>query len=82
MELLGESLEKFMAQNPIKMQKKGQQQTGPFSPLMVKLIAYQIMDGLADIHRKKIIHRDLKPQNILFSNPQQEKPIRIQINKI
>lgn len=72
MELLGESLEKFMTQNTPKMHKKEQQLNSPISPLMVKLIAYQIMDALADIHRKKIIHRDLQPQNILFTNQQQE----------
>ena len=73
MELLGESLSDFMKKKPSKIQSDNDQQIGPFSPLMVKLIAYQIMDGLADIHRKKIIHGDLRPQNILFLNQQQEE---------
>ena len=73
MELLGESLADFMKQKPSQKPTKEEQKNSPFSPLMVKLIAYQIMDGLADIHRKKIIHGDLRPQNILFTNFQQEE---------
>ncbi|KAK8840964.1 hypothetical protein M9Y10_027798 [Tritrichomonas musculus] len=57
------------------------EQLDPLPAQMVKLIAYQIMDGLAAIHRKKIIHADLKPENILFTTPPGENsPTRIKPN--
>lgn len=31
----------------------------------IKLVALQLLKGLAELHKKKIMHRDLKPQNIL-----------------
>ena len=54
------------------VQPKQPEQFEPLPAQMVKLIAFQIMDGLASIHRKKIIHGDLKPENILFTIPTSE----------
>lgn len=34
---------------------------------MIKLIAYQILNGLKVIHEKGILHRDMKPENILIN---------------
>lgn len=50
------------------------EQLEPLPAQLVKIIAYQIMDGLAAIHRKKIIHGDLKPENILFTSYDANKP--------
>ena len=32
----------------------------------IKIILFQTLSGLAEIHQHKILHRDLKPQNILI----------------
>lgn len=56
------------------------EQLDPLPPQLVKMIAYQIMDGLAAIHRKKIIHGDLKPENILFTIPDSTSPIKKSLN--
>ena len=34
---------------------------------MLRLVAHQILKGLADCHARQIIHRDLKPSNILVT---------------
>lgn len=39
---------------------------GPLSPDTVRLLAWALAEGLADIHRAGIIHRDLKPGNIVL----------------
>lgn len=79
METLGESLNDFMKRRtnarPARLQNENlnnDQQMEPLPAHLVKLIAYQIMEGLATIHRKKIIHGNLTPSNILFTNPQTE----------
>lgn len=34
----------------------------------IKIIMFQILNGLNYCHNNKVIHRDLKPQNILIDN--------------
>lgn len=84
-EILGESLRDFMIKNAkskLKLHQENQNvdpntkrpyQIEPLPAQMVKLIAYQIIEGLASIHKKKIIHGDLKPENILFTNESTSK---------
>lgn len=36
-------------------------------PQNVKLFLFQLLRGLAYIHKRKILHRDLKPQNLLIN---------------
>ncbi|KAE9550569.1 hypothetical protein FO519_006227 [Halicephalobus sp. NKZ332] len=38
---------------------------------------YQIVDGLAELHRQKIVHRDLKPANILVSWEEAKEVLKI-----
>ncbi|XP_064598110.1 cyclin-dependent kinase 14-like [Liolophura sinensis] len=42
--------------------------TGGLNPFNVKLFLFQLLRGLAYIHRFRILHRDLKPQNLLISD--------------
>ena len=35
---------------------------------LIKSYLYQLLKGMAYIHKYKILHRDLKPQNLLISN--------------
>eukprot|EP00347_Sterkiella_histriomuscorum_P006072 403354177 len=47
-----------------------------------KLVIYQILQALSNIHKKQIIHRDLTPANILFDNkiyPSQKLNTKISI---
>lgn len=45
-----------------------------------KEIAYQIVQGVADMHRRGWLHRDLKPANILFKfNPLNLPPVGIKV---
>ncbi|XP_043931044.1 cyclin-dependent kinase 15 [Protopterus annectens] len=43
------------------------QHPGGLHPHNVKLFQFQLLRGLAYIHRQRILHRDLKPQNLLIS---------------
>ncbi|XP_018336016.1 serine/threonine-protein kinase ICK isoform X3 [Agrilus planipennis] len=42
----------------------------PFPEAIVRNILYQILQGLAFIHRHGFFHRDLKPENLLCSGPE------------
>lgn len=42
----------------------------PFPEATVRNMLYQILQGLAFIHRHGFFHRDLKPENILCSGPE------------
>ncbi|XP_044745735.1 serine/threonine-protein kinase dyf-5-like [Coccinella septempunctata] len=42
----------------------------PFPEAVVRNMLYQILQGLAFIHRHGFFHRDLKPENILCSGPE------------
>lgn len=35
-------------------------------PIQRKYITYQILQGIAYLHKSKLIHRDVKPSNILI----------------
>ena len=37
----------------------------PLSDNTIKVIAIQVLEGLATIHEQNIIHRDLKPSNLM-----------------
>ena len=39
----------------------------------VKLIIYQVLKGVEDIHSRLVVHRDLKPSNILLSSDMKVK---------
>ena len=41
--------------------------------LICKVIMYQILSGIQELHSKRIFHRDMKPHNILISNANQIK---------
>lgn len=79
MELLGESLIDYMKKTPQRLERQEEHKLEPLPPHMVKLIAYQIMDGLVAIHRKKIIHNGLNPLNVLFTNHHQEDPMKYKV---
>jgi serine/threonine protein kinase len=36
------------------------------TPRQIKLILYQLVNGINFCHSRRIIHRDLKPQNLLI----------------
>ena len=52
------NLKKIILQNP----EKG------LSPSLLKNYLYQILKGIAYMHKKKILHRDIKPENILMTS--------------
>lgn len=39
-----------------------------FNENQLKLIFWQLSQGIRDLHEKKIFHRDIKSSNILFTN--------------
>lgn len=40
----------------------------PLPEITVKLLMWQMLSGLAHVHRHKLFHRDIKPENLLVSN--------------
>ncbi|KNH03808.1 cell division-like protein kinase 2 [Perkinsela sp. CCAP 1560/4] len=44
-----------------------------YTPLMLKRLMFQMLEGLAYCHSNRVIHRDLKPANILLSDKNQLK---------
>ncbi|XP_038605422.1 cyclin-dependent kinase 15 [Tachyglossus aculeatus] len=55
-EYMHTDLAQYMSQHP-----------GGLEPHNVRLFMFQLLRGLAHIHRQHILHRDLKPQNLLIS---------------
>ncbi|KAI9028499.1 kinase-like domain-containing protein [Hyaloraphidium curvatum] len=43
-------------------------------------VMYQMMSGIAYLHRLKMVHRDIKPQNILISQGKPSQPPRVVIS--
>jgi serine/threonine protein kinase len=39
----------------------------PISETTVKMIAYQILEGVRAVHEVNVIHRDLKPSNLVIT---------------
>ena len=39
-----------------------------FTPAHLKSLAYQLLSGLAYLHKRSVLHRDLKSSNLLLSN--------------
>lgn len=56
-ELMGDSLLKTM-----------NKKNGPFSEEEVRHIIYQVLQGLAYVHKQGFFHRDLKPDNLLWKD--------------
>ena len=46
--------------------RAGIEKTGPLEESVCRVIAYQVLQGLAHLHSKLLIHRDIKPDNILM----------------
>eukprot|EP00758_Cryptobia_borreli_P012181 Tbor_TRINITY_DN5723_c3_g4::TRINITY_DN5723_c3_g4_i1::g.20538::m.20538/K02206/CDK2; cyclin-dependent kinase 2 len=40
----------------------------PFEGRQLKILMYQLVDGILACHSRRVIHRDMKPQNILVAN--------------
>lgn len=58
-EFLSTDLKKFMDRN-------GKGPSHPLDPMLVKSLVYQLIKGVAHMHRHGVMHRDLKPQNLLI----------------
>lgn len=43
------------------------------SSLQIKVVMYQILSGIEELHSNRIFHRDIKPHNILINNANQIK---------
>lgn len=43
------------------------QQCPEMQPIQRKYLAYQLLHGLAYLHRSGLVHRDIKPSNILLN---------------
>lgn len=54
-EFIDQDLKKFLDKNKHQL-----------TPYQIKVILYQILNGLDFCHSRRIIHRDLKPQNVLI----------------
>lgn len=49
------------------LKKMLDQRASPLVGRRLKLVMYQLLDGIHACHSRRIVHRDLKPQNILVS---------------
>lgn len=62
-------LKKFMDRN-------GKGPSHPLDPMLVKVLMYQLLKGVAHMHRHGVMHRDLKPQNLLVDEvPGSDAPL-------
>jgi cyclin-dependent kinase len=46
---------------------------GDIEPSMIKMLLYQLLQGIAYCHSNRVLHRDLKPQNLLISKQNELK---------
>ncbi len=46
---------------------------GVYSEPQAARVMFQLLDGIAYMHRKHVSHRDIKPDNILFSDKAKRK---------
>lgn len=60
-EFLSTDLKKYMDRN-------GKGPSYPLDPMLVKSIMYQLVKGVAHMHKHGVMHRDLKPQNMLVDD--------------
>jgi cyclin-dependent kinase len=60
-EYLSTDLKKYMDRN-------GKGPANPLDPMLVKSIMYQLIKGVAHMHKLGVMHRDLKPQNMLVDD--------------
>eukprot|EP00800_Vazella_pourtalesii_P002932 TRINITY_DN1286_c0_g1_i12.p1 TRINITY_DN1286_c0_g1~~TRINITY_DN1286_c0_g1_i12.p1 ORF type:complete len:597 (-),score=116.57 TRINITY_DN1286_c0_g1_i12:82-1872(-) len=59
-----------MKENLYEMIKK---RTKPFPESATRNITYQVLQGLAYMHKNGFFHRDMKPENLLCNGPEQVK---------
>eukprot|EP00702_Spironucleus_salmonicida_P002428 EST43719.1 Kinase, CMGC CDK [Spironucleus salmonicida] len=48
--------------------KKFMDKKGRLTPIQIKSLMGQLLQGLAYVHNRRVLHRDLKPQNLLVSD--------------
>ncbi|KDD73953.1 protein kinase, partial [Helicosporidium sp. ATCC 50920] len=67
-EFLSTDLKKFM-------DRAGKGPAFPLDPTLIKQLMYQLIKGVAHMHRHGVMHRDLKPQNLLVDDSVPEGPL-------
>ncbi|KAL3582711.1 hypothetical protein D5086_017043 [Populus alba] len=55
---------------------------GPFSEASPAHIAYQVLNGLKNLHEHNIVHLDIKPSNLLVSKDMKVKIADFGVSKI
>ena len=60
-EFLSTDLKKYM-------DRLGKGPAHPLDPMLVKSFMYQLLKGVAHMHKHGVMHRDLKPQNLLVDD--------------
>lgn len=69
-EFLSTDLKKWMDRN-------GKGPAHPLDPQIVKSFMYQLLKGLAHMHKHGVMHRDLKPQNLLVDDDTEHPLLKI-----